>query len=403
MSILARRLLVLLALLGLAAASTSLYVHYRLLTVPGYGSFCDVSTTVSCTQAYLSPYGSFLKVPVALFGVLWFVFVLLLVSADKWVSPAIGENLTGYLFVCSTLALAAILYFAYAAFFVLKVVCVLCLLTYAAVIGLFIVAGVSTSIPMTSIPRRLLRDLRTVVASPLAVVVALVFLAGAGAAVALFPHEAVAAIVPGQPAPAAASQAQDQRAEFDKYWETLQRVTVPVPNPGAAVLIVKFTDFQCEYCAASYRGYKPILERYQAEVPGAVTVVSKMYPLQPECNANVLVPKHAAACDAAAAWIMARGKGRADAMEDWLYTNQLLLSPSFVREGARTVGMVPDFAAEYPRVLEEIKADVGLGRLLGINSTPTFFINGVKVAGVMEPQYFDMAIAFELRKAGKIK
>jgi protein-disulfide isomerase len=340
---------------------------------------------------------------VALFGVAWFVFVLLLAFADKWVSPAMGENLTGYLFVFSTLALAAILYFAYAAFFVLKVVCVLCLLTYAAVIGLFIVAGISTTIPMISIPRRLLRDLRTVVTSPVAVVVVLLFLAGAGSAVAFFPHEAVAAIIPGQPAPAAASQTQDQRTEFDKYWETLPRVTVPVPNPGAAVLIVKFTDFQCEYCAASYKGYKSILERYQAEVPGAVKLVSKMYPLQPECNVNVPGPKHAAACDAAAAWIMARGKGRADAMEDWLYTNQLLLSPSFVREGARTIGMVQDFAAQYPRVLEEIKADAGLGRLLGINSTPTFFINGVKVPGFMAPQYFDMAIAYELRKAGKIK
>ena len=90
-------------------------------------------------------------------------------------------------------------------------------------------------------------------------------------------------------------------------------------------------------------------------------------------------------------------------MEDWLYTNQLLLSPAYVRDGARTVGMITDFAAQYPRVLEEIKADVALGRLLGINSTPTFFVNGVRVVGALAPQYFDMAIAYELRKAGRIK
>jgi hypothetical protein len=91
-------------------------------------------------------------------------------------------------------------------------------------------------------------------------------------------------------------------------------------------------------------------------------------------------------------------------MEDWLYSNQALFSPAFVRDGARTVGMVQDFATEYPRVLEEIRADVGLGRLLGITSTPTFFINGVKVVGgALAPQYFDMAIAYELRKAGRIK
>jgi uncharacterized membrane protein/protein-disulfide isomerase len=376
-------------------------VHYRLLTVPGYTSFCDVSATVSCTQAYLSPYGSIRGVPVALFGVMWFAFVLVLASADKWGSPAMSENLAAYLFAGSTLALAAILYFAYAAFFVLKAVCVLCLLTYAAVIGLFLVAGISTSIPMTSIPRRAVRDLRAIVTNPVAIIVALLFVAGAGSAVAFFPREPVRGLMPGQPS--SATNPQDQRAEFEKYWDSLPRVTVPVPNGGAAVLIVKFTDFQCPMCGTTYKDFKPILERYQAEVPGAVKLVSKMYPLQPECNVNVPRPFHSAACDAAAAWIMARAKGRGDAMEDWLYSNQALFSPAFVRDGARTVGLIPDFATEYPRVLEEIKADVALGRLLGINSTPTFFINGVRVVGGLAPQYFDMAIAYELRKAGKIK
>jgi protein-disulfide isomerase len=205
--------------------------------------------------------------------------------------------------------------------------------------------------------------------------------------------------MPGQPA--TATNPQDQRAEFDKYWESLPRVTVPVPGGGAAVLIVKFTDFQCPMCGTTYKDFKPILDRYQSEVPGAVKLVSKMYPLQPECNANIPRPFHSAACDAAAAWIMARGKGRGDAMEDWLYTNQAMFSPAFVRDGARTVGLIPDFAIQYPVVLEQIKADVGLGRLMGVTSTPTFFINGVRVVGGLAPQYFDWAIAAELKKAGK--
>ena len=54
----ARTLLVLFALLGLGSSLTSTYVHYNLLQNPSYSSFCDVSATVSCTQAYLSRYGS---------------------------------------------------------------------------------------------------------------------------------------------------------------------------------------------------------------------------------------------------------------------------------------------------------------------------------------------------------
>ena len=59
-----------------ARRSISSYVHYKLLTDPSYTSFCDVNATVSCTQAYLSRYGSFWGVPVALGGVLFFALVL---------------------------------------------------------------------------------------------------------------------------------------------------------------------------------------------------------------------------------------------------------------------------------------------------------------------------------------
>ena len=75
-----RRLLLVFSLLGLAASTTSSVVHYRLLTQPGYASFCDVNGTVSCTEAYLSRFGSLWGVPVALGGMLFFGLVLALVS-----------------------------------------------------------------------------------------------------------------------------------------------------------------------------------------------------------------------------------------------------------------------------------------------------------------------------------
>ena len=401
MSTLARRLLLVFALMGLAAASTSLYVHHQLLSDPRYTSFCDVTTTVSCSDAYLSPYGSAFGVPVALWGVIWFVFVLGLVTADRWGSPSLAGSLSAYLFACSTIALAGILYFAYAAFFILKTVCILCLITYAAVIGLFLVSGIATTIPMTSIPRRALRDAGALLTKPVPLVIMLLFVAGAASAVAFFPREAaVADPVPGLAAAPAGSQ--DLRAEFERWYDSLPKVTMPVPNGGATVLIVKFTDFQCPHCATTHRDFKPILAKYQAQFPGVVKLVSKMYPLQPDCNVNVQSPVHTAACDAAVAWIMARGRGRGDAMEDWLYANQLLLSPATVRDAARSVGLMQDYGAQNPGALEEIKSDVALARLLNVNSTPTFFVNGTNV-GNIAPQYYDMAIAYELRKAGKTK
>jgi len=64
-------------------------------------------------------------------------------------------------------------------------------------------------------------------------------------------------------------------------------------------------------------------------------------------------------------------------------------------------GQINDFEAKYPSTLGMVKGDVALGRQLGVKSTPTFFINGVKIEGALPPQYFDQAIAYELQRASK--
>src|SRR5215213_2736268 len=71
-----RTLVLVFAIIGLGATTASTYVHHRLLTVPDFTSFCDVNSTVSCAQAYLSPYGELGGVPVAIFGALFFAAIL---------------------------------------------------------------------------------------------------------------------------------------------------------------------------------------------------------------------------------------------------------------------------------------------------------------------------------------
>ncbi len=401
MSPLARRLVWVLALAGLAVSLTSLYVHYQMLVDPSYTSFCDVNATVSCQQAYLSRYGSFYGVPTALFGAIWFGAVLVLAFVALAAPEPVRESVPLYLFVASTIGLAVVLYMAYAAFFVLKSVCVLCLATYAAVIGLFIVSGLSRSMPpMLTLPRRVVSDLRTIVRRPLVLSVVLVFLAGAVSAVAFFPNEASLRAVHAQRAAAPATD--QERSEFVRYWESLPRVTIPVPSDGAKVVIVKFSDYQCPACGQAFFDDRPVISKYEAQYPGAVKFVTKDYPLQPECNPNILRPFHSASCDAAVAVRLARQHNKGEALEEYFYGHQPIMSPVTVREAARTIGGVTNFDEGYAREIEGIKADVGLASLLGVRSTPTFFINGVKLEG-MTPQTLDMAIAYELKKAGVIK
>ena len=399
MSPLARRLMWLFAIVGLAASLTSLYVHHQMLVRPGYTSFCDINSTFSCTEAYLSRYGSVRGIPVALFGVIWFVGVLVLAVIEARGPESVRDSAPGYLFAMATIGLAVILYLGYAAFFILKAVCVMCLTTYAAVIGLFIVSGIATSLPMTTLPRRLFADLRAIAARPLLLAIVLLFVAGAGSAVAFFPREAFGLGPHGQQPQATA----DQRSEFERWYEAQPRVTVPVSADGAAVLVVKFTDLQCPSCGKSYFDYRPIFSKYQAEYPNAVKLVIKDYPLNPECNQYVPRMVHPAACDAAVAVRLARQHDKGTALEEYFYSHQETMSPASVRESALNIGGVTDMNAQYASVLQQVKLDIGLGHLLNIGVTPTFFINGVKVDGGLDARYMDMAIAWELRKAGKLK
>jgi uncharacterized membrane protein/protein-disulfide isomerase len=389
------------ALIGLGASIAAAYAHYHMLYDPTYRSFCDVSATVSCTQVYQSRFGSFQGIPVAVLGALFFGAAALLSVAGLTAPLPARESIPGYLFVMSTIGLAVILYLGYASFVLLKAVCLLCLTTYAAVIGLFVISGAATSFPMTTLPRRASRDARVFASSPRALIIAVLFFAGAASTLAFFPREAApAAAAAGEAsaAPAALEPTQEQRSEFERWYAAQPRVPLVVPAEGAKVLVVKFNDYQCPACGHSHAQYKPIFAKYEAQQPGAVRLVMKDYPLNRDCNDGLGQTIHAAACDAAIAVRLAPADKR-DAMEDWLYSHQPAMTPPSVRQAARDIAQIADFDAKYASTLSLVKGDVALGRQLGIKSTPTFFINGVKIEGGLPPQYFDQAIAIELQRA----
>ncbi len=181
-------MLSLLALAGLASALASLYVHHQLLTQPGYLSFCDVNATVSCSQVYQSRYAYLAGVPVALLGALWYVAVLVVLAGADWGWRSLRENSAGYVFLLSTAGLGFVLYMAYTSLVLLKIVCLMCVVTYVAVAALFIISGTRTSYPMLTIPRRMLQDAKAALASPAALALILVFVVGATAAIAFFPR-----------------------------------------------------------------------------------------------------------------------------------------------------------------------------------------------------------------------
>ena len=378
-------------LLGLGASLASLYVHYRTLSDPAYASFCNFNQTFNCETAYHSRFGTFHGVPVALGGVIWFTLALVLALAADAKGGAAESGAAAYLFLISIPAVSTVLFLAYVSIFILQAVCILCVLTYLAVAGVFLISGACTHARLGELPRQAVRDARALAGRPFALGVAILFVAGAASAVAFFPSAV------DEPAAALAAALAQQPTDFDLWFESQVRVPIVLPADGAQVLIVKFNDYQCPGCAETYKTDGPVLAKYQAAQPGKVKLILKDYPLEPECNPNVPATVHEAACEGAVAVRLARRQQRGPAMEEWLYTHQEGLTPAAVRQAAKEIAGVSDFDSEYPRVVALIKSDVDLGHRLGVTGTPTFFINGVRMEGGLKPEFLDQAIAHELR------
>lgn len=386
------------SILGLGFAGASSWVHYRILVDPTYISPCDINAAFNCSQVYLSSYGSVAGVSVAVLGAAWFALVGLIAAfapARSTRSPA-----AAYVFALATIGLAVVLYLGYVSYFVLQTGCVLCMGTYVAVIGIFIVSGASASATVSALPGRLVGDIQSVFAEPTTFLVAIVYLVGVAGAVVMFPTE-------GQLAQAATdiqAPAADARAQFADAWAQQPRVNLGIDAGDAKVVIVKFVDWQCPSCKGAHIAYKPVLERFEQSHPGAVTQVIKDYPLSNRCNVSMQGEIHIAACEEAVLVRLARERGRADEVIDWLFAlpNQMLVTPDQIRAEAGSRLGVTDFDAAYARILPDVRRDIADGTALNVSSTPTYFVNGIRAQtpqGWLSPAYFELAITLELEAA----
>jgi protein-disulfide isomerase len=135
--------------------------------------------------------------------------------------------------------------------------------------------------------------------------------------------------------------------------------------PMAKVTIVEFSDFQCPHCAAAH----PELVRLLREFEGQVRLVYKYFPLS----------GHSRAAPAARAAEAARAQGKFWEMHDLLFEHQRELEDDDIRKYAQQLGLdmerfERDWNAED--TAQRVDADRQLGIKLGIEATPSFFVDG---------------------------
>ena len=395
-----RPLLLVLAAVAFAASVASLYVHYQLIKNPDYESFCDVSETVSCEAVYKSSYGTVAGVPVAAGGVVWSGLVLLL-TAYGMRNPR-SENaarVSGYVFLLSIVGLASVLYFANASFFILRKACPLCMAVYVTVIGIFLISG-AIAPKFGALVSGIGEDLNGLVGSPAAMGLGALWLVGSLGLVALFPKEPIRDPATAAAAPVVPLETLDQSQieEWHKWIDAQPKVpeVAKLQPAGVKVFVLKFNDYQCPACRMTYFAYKDIFAKYEASNPQAFRYETRDFPLNTKCGVGMA---HAFACEAAVAVRLAKAKDpvKGKELENWLFERQDSFSLPLIKQGLSEIAQVNSFDAEYPKTIEAVRADVKLGTAVGVNGTPTFFVNGIRV-GSLRPAYLDAAIAYLLSK-----
>lgn len=171
---------------------------------------------------------------------------------------------------------------------------------------------------------------------------------------------------PGGSTPSAGGTAGRSAVADDSH-----RLTEPEQS---TVTLVEFLDFECEVCGAVY----PVIEQLRAEYGDRVTFVVRYFP----------IPSHLNSMNAAVAVEAAAQQGQFEAMYSMMFETQAEWGEqqdskaALFRTFAERLGLdlvAFDAAVADPATTERVQADFDAGRDLGVQGTPTIFVNDVQV------------------------
>ena len=197
-------------------------------------------------------------------------------------------------------------------------------------------------------------------------------------------------------APTSVSQAADPAQETTPTQQAVKRYEIPEdddPTIGpndAPITIIEFSDYQCGYCQ---RWHKDVFPRILEDFPDQVRIIYRDFPLA-SIHPNAIPAAESANCAA-----------EQDAF--WDYHDRLFsgseLNKEMYLQFAKDLKLDLDkfeTCLDSGRYREEVELDYQFASSIGIQSTPTFFLNGLPIIGAQPYDVFKKIIDSEL--AGEI-
>jgi protein-disulfide isomerase len=165
-----------------------------------------------------------------------------------------------------------------------------------------------------------------------------------------------------------------RREAMNKPLNAQQQAAIAAPDApsfgpaNAKVTIVEFSDFQCPFCSRAAETVHKIKEKYGDKV----RFVFREFPLSFHSNAKA----------AAIAALAANAQGKFWQMHDIMFKNQQKLDPESLKGYAKQIGLdVPAWekALKDKQIIDAVEADQKLGQEVGVQGTPSLFLNGARI------------------------
>ena len=179
--------------------------------------------------------------------------------------------------------------------------------------------------------------------------------------------------------------------------QTAKRYDIPLGNDpsfgpqNAPVTLVMFSDYQCPYCR---KWYSDEFKTLQSDYKNKIRFVYKDFPLS-ELHENAEPAALAARC--------AGEQGKYWEYQDLLFTSPQGLGSDALVSYARGLNLnATSFSdcVSSQKYKTQVEADYEFAANIGVQSTPTFFINGLALIGAQPIEVFKQAIDQELAAKG---
>jgi protein-disulfide isomerase/uncharacterized membrane protein len=370
----------LILLFGAVGLGLSLYAtnhHYELLSAGATDSYCNINEQFSCDEVARSAYSQVLGIPLGVWGIGFFLGQLVLGFLAFRRQAGHVESKQGLVALTFLGATGSIVLAGISAF-ILGKFCLNCM-------GIYVVCFTQVAIVLAN-KRDALSEwqmpkaLNGLVTS--AITLGLVVLV----------HNWVGPML-SKPVAKTNSPSAQSGADAGLNFSTNKR-EVPIDRSAysgmgedfrngpddAKVVIVEFADFQCPACKSAFEQLKQVKKMYGDQVQ----LVFKNYPLDKTCNSALTSQIHPFACSAAALARCAGADGKFWEAATLLYEKQGEINAENIIKWASELGLSKEkysACASSKDVMAKISDDVRVGNDLGVNSTPTIYINGRQMMG----------------------